>query len=125
MQFNIPHRSHLEIYQKQVSLVGRRLRRSRSPFFRKLPCVRRERRLAEIRAAHARYCAKQLENDKTTRVLESGFGKAFSDRYMRTGAALAGLCSVAGYDVRRHATPTSQLHMTSHGFSGLSQYVSG
>lgn len=47
-------------------------------------CRHRERRLAEIAEAHRRYCAKQLENDKTTRVLEAGFGKEFSDRYMRT-----------------------------------------
>ena len=47
-------------------------------------CCCRERRLAEIKEAHARYSAKQLENDKTTRVLEAGFGKEFSDRYMRT-----------------------------------------
>lgn len=44
----------------------------------------KKRRLEEIKEAHARYCAKQLENDKTTRVLEAGFGKEFSDRYMRT-----------------------------------------
>lgn len=44
----------------------------------------RDRRLAEIREAHARYSAKQLENDKTTRVLEAGFGKEFCNRYMRT-----------------------------------------
>lgn len=41
--------------------------------------------MAEIREAHARYSAKQLENDKTTRVLEAGFGKEFTKRYMRTG----------------------------------------
>lgn len=43
-----------------------------------------KRRLADISAAHSRYCEQQLLNDKTTRVLESGFGKEFSDRYMRT-----------------------------------------
>jgi hypothetical protein len=45
--------------------------------------------LAEIREAHARYSAKQLENDKTTRVLEAGFGAEFTKRYMRTGAPAA------------------------------------
>lgn len=42
------------------------------------------RRRAEIRAAHQRYCAKQLENDKTKRVLEKAFGSGPSDEYMRT-----------------------------------------
>jgi phycocyanobilin:ferredoxin oxidoreductase len=42
------------------------------------------RRLAGIRAAHERYCAKQLENDKTRRVLEKAFGAAASEAYMRT-----------------------------------------
>jgi len=114
-------------YLRQFVWRAGALRRSRpalgfrvNTFFQQPSCLSRERRLAEIRAAHARYCAKQLENDKTTRVLESGFGKAFSDRYMRTGAALAGLCSVAGYDMRRHATPTSHLHMTSHSFWSVS-----
>lgn len=50
-----------------------------------MPDAHRERRLAEIREVHARYSSKQLENDKTTRVLEAGFGKEFTDRYMRTG----------------------------------------
>jgi hypothetical protein len=48
--------------------------------------------MAEIREAHARYSAKQLENDKTTRVLEAGFGKEFTKRYMRTGTQL---CAVS------------------------------
>ena len=43
----------------------------------------RARRLPDIRAAHERYSRKQLENDKTTRVLEAGFGKEFSDAYMQ------------------------------------------
>lgn len=55
--------------------------------------------MAEIREAHARYSAKQLENDKTTRVLEAGFGKEFTKRYMRTGtqpamcSELVGICT--------------------------------
>ena len=51
----------------------------------------RDRRMAEIREAHARYSAQQLENDKTTRVLEAGFGKEFTKRYMRTGASATGV----------------------------------
>jgi phycocyanobilin:ferredoxin oxidoreductase len=43
----------------------------------------RERRVAEIRAAHTRFCDKQLENDKTRRVLEAAFGKEVARRYMR------------------------------------------
>ena len=43
-----------------------------------------ERRRAEIRAAHERYCAKQLENDKTKKVLEKAFGSGPADEYMRT-----------------------------------------
>jgi hypothetical protein len=53
--------------------------------------------MAEIREAHARYSAKQLENDKTTRVLEAGFGKEFTKRYMRTGthpAVYSDLCGI-------------------------------
>ena len=45
--------------------------------------MRRARRLADISAAHERYSLKQLENDKTTRVLEAGFGKEFAERYMQ------------------------------------------
>lgn len=41
------------------------------------------RRRAEIREAHGRYCAKQLENDKTRRVLEKAFGSDVADEYMR------------------------------------------
>ncbi len=48
-----------------------------------LGSARRARRLADIRAAHERYSAKQLENDKTRRVLEAGFGKEFADSYLR------------------------------------------
>jgi phycocyanobilin:ferredoxin oxidoreductase len=43
-----------------------------------------ERRKAEIIAAHARYSAKQLENDKTRKVLEKSFGSGPSEEYMRT-----------------------------------------
>ena len=39
--------------------------------------------MADISAAHERYSLKQLENDKTTRVLEAGFGKEFAERYMQ------------------------------------------
>lgn len=39
--------------------------------------------MADIQAAHERYSAKQLENDKTRRVLEAGFGKEFADGYLR------------------------------------------
>lgn len=41
------------------------------------------RRLAAMHAAHQRYCEKQLENDKTRRVLEAAFGAELSGRYMR------------------------------------------
>jgi phycocyanobilin:ferredoxin oxidoreductase len=41
-------------------------------------------RRAEIKAAHARYSAKQLENDKTRKVLEKSFGSGPSEDYMRT-----------------------------------------
>ncbi|EIE26217.1 ferredoxin-dependent bilin reductase [Coccomyxa subellipsoidea C-169] len=42
----------------------------------------KEQRLADIRVAHERYCAKQLENGKTRRVLEAAFGGEFATRYM-------------------------------------------
>ena len=42
------------------------------------------RRRLEIKAAHVRYCTKQLENDKTRRVLEKSFGSGPSEEYMRT-----------------------------------------
>ena len=35
------------------------------------------------RAAHHRYCRKQLENDKTFKVLEASFGPEVAARYMR------------------------------------------
>lgn len=38
---------------------------------------------ATIRWAHARYCKKQLENDKTRRVLEASFGAEMAERYMK------------------------------------------
>ena len=38
--------------------------------------------MADIQAAHERYSAKQLENDKTRRVLEAGFGKEFAEGYL-------------------------------------------
>ena len=40
-------------------------------------------RTAQIAAAQARYCAKNLENDKTRRVLEKAFGAEAAERYMR------------------------------------------
>jgi phycocyanobilin:ferredoxin oxidoreductase len=45
--------------------------------------VRTAARAAEVRAAHARYCAAQLSNDKTRRVLERAYGEEDADRYMR------------------------------------------
>lgn len=45
-------------------------------------CRQKEQRLADIRGAHERYCAKQLENSKTRRVLEAAFGGGFATRYM-------------------------------------------
>jgi phycocyanobilin:ferredoxin oxidoreductase len=41
-----------------------------------------EQRKLEIKAAHARYSAKQLENDKTRKVLEKAFGSGPSEEYM-------------------------------------------
>ena len=35
-----------------------------------------------VRAAHTRYCKKQQENSKTTRVLESAFGEETAKRYI-------------------------------------------
>jgi len=40
------------------------------------------RRLELLHAAHRRYCEKQLENDKTRRVLEAAFGAELSAAYM-------------------------------------------
>jgi phycocyanobilin:ferredoxin oxidoreductase len=40
-------------------------------------------RLASLHAAHRRYVDKQLENDKTRRVLEAAFGPELAERYMR------------------------------------------
>lgn len=42
------------------------------------------RRLAEIRACHERFASKQLENDKTRRVLESKLGSRLTEDYMTT-----------------------------------------
>lgn len=39
---------------------------------------------AELLAAQRYYCAKQRENDKTTRVLAKAFGNDWAERYMRT-----------------------------------------
>jgi phycocyanobilin:ferredoxin oxidoreductase len=44
----------------------------------------RAQRLADIAAAHARYCSHQLRNDKTRRVLEKSFGAETAEEYMRT-----------------------------------------
>lgn len=41
-------------------------------------------RKAEILAGQQRYCDHQRQNDKTRRVLESAFGKAWAERYMTT-----------------------------------------
>ncbi|EFN55495.1 hypothetical protein CHLNCDRAFT_23364, partial [Chlorella variabilis] len=41
------------------------------------------RRLEALHAGHSRYCEKQLENDKTRRVLEAAFGAELTERYMR------------------------------------------
>ena len=35
-----------------------------------------------VRAAHTRYCEKQQENSKTTRVLQSALGEEIAKRYM-------------------------------------------
>ena len=43
----------------------------------------RRSRVREIHAAHERYCTRQLENDKTTKVLEKAFGAALTAGYMR------------------------------------------
>ena len=45
--------------------------------------VTKERR-AKIMQAHQHYCAQQLRNDKTRRVLEKAFGDAWAERYMTT-----------------------------------------
>ena len=41
-----------------------------------------ERRLEGIRAAHQRYCQKQMENSKTSAVLQAAFSEDFARRYM-------------------------------------------
>ena len=41
-----------------------------------------ERRLEDIRAAHQRYCQKQMENSKTSAVLQAAFTEDFARRYM-------------------------------------------
>lgn len=41
------------------------------------------RRKKEIRSAHERYCAMQLENDKTKRVLAKSFGDSVAEEYMK------------------------------------------
>ena len=46
--------------------------------------VKSKRERADIQAGHHNYCEKQRQNDKTRRVLEMSFGKAWADRYMRT-----------------------------------------
>ena len=38
--------------------------------------------VAATAAAHARFCACQLENDKTRRILAKAFGAAYADDYM-------------------------------------------
>ncbi len=38
--------------------------------------------VAATAAAHARFCACQLENDKTRRILARAFGAPFADEYM-------------------------------------------
>jgi phycocyanobilin:ferredoxin oxidoreductase len=42
-----------------------------------------QRRIEGIHAAHQRYCDKQLENDKTRRVLAAAFGEQLAEDYMR------------------------------------------
>ena len=41
------------------------------------------RRLELVHAAHRRFCERQLENDKTRRVLEAAFGADLAAAYMR------------------------------------------
>lgn len=41
------------------------------------------RRLSMLHAGHRRYCDKQLENDKTRRVLEAAFGAEIGEAYMK------------------------------------------
>lgn len=45
-------------------------------------CSDAEQKMEIVRAAHARYCEKQQENSKTSRVLQSAFGEEFARRYM-------------------------------------------
>ncbi len=41
-----------------------------------------EEKMEIVRAAQTRYCEKQKENSKTTRVLESAFGEEVAKRYI-------------------------------------------
>lgn len=41
-----------------------------------------QRRLADIRSAHQRYCKNQQENSKTSAVLQAAFSSEFARRYM-------------------------------------------
>ena len=45
-------------------------------------CSGSEEKMAIVRAAHTRYCEKQQENSKTTRVLQSALGEETAKRYM-------------------------------------------
>ena len=45
-------------------------------------CSDSEKKMDTVRAAHIRYCKKQKENSKTTRVLQSALGEEVADRYM-------------------------------------------
>ena len=63
---------------------GRRSRRP-PPHSSPPPAVSTNRvaRVREMHAAHSRYCARQLENDKTTQVLRKAFGEEVAGAYMR------------------------------------------
>ncbi len=45
-------------------------------------CSDSGKKMENVRAAHTRYCEKQQENSKTTRVLESALGEEVAKRYM-------------------------------------------
>ena len=47
-----------------------------------VPCSDSGPKMENIRAAHIRYCNKQQENSKTTRVLQSALGEEVAKRYM-------------------------------------------
>ena len=49
---------------------------------RKHACREGSKKMENVRAAHVRYCERQLENVKTSRVLQSAFGEDFAKRYM-------------------------------------------